>query len=79
MSKNPKNPTENDFKCKINYFSITERDKIPKENELTQNNNSYLQNAENPSKNNSSIKTNIYQANNLTNINAKTLISGFEY
>ena len=79
MSKNPKNPTENDFKCKINYFSITERDKIPKENEVQQNNNSYLQNGENLSKNNSSIKTNIYQANNLTNINAKTPISGFDY
>lgn len=78
LSKNSKNTNDNDFKNKINYFSITEREKIPKENE-TQQNNSFFQNTDNTSKNNSSIKTNIYQTNNLSNINAKISNSGFIY
>ena len=82
LSKNPKNTTDNEFKCKINYFSITEREKNPKESEKNpkesepqQNNtSSFVQNPENTSKNSSSIKTNnIYQTNNPnTTNNVKT-------
>lgn len=73
LSKNSKASNENDFKYKINYFSTKDRgEKVSKESDSQQSNSLN----ENPTKNNSTIKTNIYQTNN---INIQIPASGIKF